>query len=376
MTARDLLYHELENEVRATVRKLLDQEFPAESLMACVEDSAPLAMDLWDKLDAIGMTNLLVPEEVGGSGPAIRECAVVVEELGRALAPVPFLGSAILAASLLVALDDGNAQKTLAEMVDAQRRATVAVPLSRSLDAGFPETVTSAAGVLTGAVTSVVDLDGADHVIVPAFEGHEPQLHLVAIEDDGVSTEPVVSFDLTRPLADLSLSRAQGTCIARGDEAVSSFERALMTGATLLASEQIGVAQWCLDATLEHLHGRFQFGRPIGSFQALKHRVADLWVTLITGRAVARAAVDDLHRASDEARLSCALAQAYCSDAAVALAEAAMQLHAGIGFTWEHPLHLYLARAKSSQLAFGTPEAHRRTIARLVDLAAPSGERS
>jgi len=163
---------------------------------------------------------------------------------------------------------------------------------------------------------------------------------------------------------------------------------ALTTGAALLASEQVGLAQWCLDTTVEYLKTRYQFGRQVGSFQALKHRLADLWTRITQARAVARyaaaraadaadAAVPgasvDAERSVDAQReeaIAAALAQAYCSDAAVLAAEECVQLHGGIGFTWEHPAHLYLKRAKSSAIALGTPDRQRAALARMVDVPA------
>jgi alkylation response protein AidB-like acyl-CoA dehydrogenase len=141
---------------------------------------------------------------------------------------------------------------------------------------------------------------------------------------------------------------------------------ALTTGAALLASEQVGLAQWCLDTTVGYLKNRYQFGRQVGSFQALKHRLADLWTRVAQARAVARYAAASI--GTDDAAVAAALAQAYCAETAVLAAEECVQLHGGIGFTWEHPAHLYLKRAKSSAIALGTPDRHRAVLANLVNL--------
>ncbi|WP_216592415.1 acyl-CoA dehydrogenase family protein [Verrucosispora sioxanthis] len=165
---------------------------------------------------------------------------------------------------------------------------------------------------------------------------------------------------------------------ARGAVAATAITAALTAGAALLASEQVGVAQWCLDTTVDYVRQRHQFGRPVGSFQAVKHRLADLWVELTEARAVARYAADLLGAApadgravGSEAALAAALAQAYCGPVAVRAAETCVQLHGGLGFTWEHPAHLYLKRAKSTAIAFGTADRHREALARLVDLPGP-----
>src|SRR5206468_2436749 len=151
-------------------------------------------------------------------------------------------------------------------------------------------------------------------------------------------------------------------------DAAPAWRAALLAGAVLLAGEQVGVAQWCLDTTVEHLKTRYQFGRPVGSFQGLKHRLADLWVALTQARAVARYAAGCLASGDPDAPVAAALAQAHCGPVAVRAAEECVQMHGGIGFTWEHPAHLYLKRAKADAIALGTAERHRAALAALVDL--------
>jgi alkylation response protein AidB-like acyl-CoA dehydrogenase len=143
---------------------------------------------------------------------------------------------------------------------------------------------------------------------------------------------------------------------------------ALTVGAALLASEQLGLAQWCLDTTVEYAKTRYQFGRPIGSFQALKHRLADLFVDVTQARAAARNAANCAATGDDDLAVAAAVAQAWCSPLAVRAAEECVQLHGGIGFTWEHPAHLFLKRAKADAVAFGNADRHRQALAALVDL--------
>ena len=149
------------------------------------------------------------------------------------------------------------------------------------------------------------------------------------------------------------------------------MSRALTVGAALLASEQLGVASWCLDETVDYLKTRYQFGRQIGSFQALKHRIADVWVDVTQARAVARYAADCAATDDPDLPVAVAVAQAFNSGVAVRTAEECLQLHGGIGFTWEHPIHLYLKRAKTTSIAFGTAAAHRETLGTLVNLLPP-----
>jgi alkylation response protein AidB-like acyl-CoA dehydrogenase len=300
---------------------------------------------------------------LGGVGGSAREIAVIAEELGRSVAPVPFLGSAVLATSALLASDTTAAPVAdlLRQLAAGDVTAALAVPLSSMPDA--PVTVDVVDGGLTGSVTSVADAAAADVLLVPTADG----LYSVRV-GDGVTVTPVTALDRTRGIADVALSAAHGQLLPGSSDAVPA---ALTVGAGILASEQLGVAQWCLDTTLKYVKERYQFGRPIGSFQALKHRLADVWLELVTARAAARYAADALATGSDDVPVAVSLAQAHCSLVAVHAAEEAIQLHGGIGMTWEHPAHLFLKRAKSSEIALGTPGRHRTRLAALVDLPGP-----
>jgi alkylation response protein AidB-like acyl-CoA dehydrogenase len=175
---------------------------------------------------------------------------------------------------------------------------------------------------------------------------------------------------MSRPLADVAFDGVQSRPIRSGVEAQRAVDDALTAGAALFVSEQLGLAEWCFDTTVKHLRDRYQFGRPLGSFQALKHRLADLVVDITASRAVARYAADCLATNSDDIAVAASLAQAHCATVAVRAAEECIQLLGGIGMTWEHPAHLYLKRAKADQLAFGTPALHRTRLAELVDVPA------
>jgi alkylation response protein AidB-like acyl-CoA dehydrogenase len=176
---------------------------------------------------------------------------------------------------------------------------------------------------------------------------------------------------MTRQLSDLAFDDAPGTLIASGPAASRALEAALAAGAGVLASEQVGLAQRCLDMTVDYVKERRQFARPVGSFQGLKHRLADLWVAVTQARAAARYAAACLATRDPDTKVAVAMAKAYCSEVAVLAAQECVQLHGGIGFTWEHPAHLYLKRAKADSIGFGTPDVHRDALASLVNLAAP-----
>lgn len=378
MSTPDLLYSETEEDLRATVRRLFEDRADATTVLSRVDSDERYDLGLWKTIAGeLGLAGLIVGEELGGSEASARELAVVAEELGRSVAPVPFLGSAVLATTTLLGCTQTlQGRDTLRGLVEGSLVGTLAVNLTTTPSAEFPTVVQASSGRLTGTVRAVVDLEVADVIVVPARDGDGPALYLLSLPQEGAISTPTTPLDLTRGIGCLELNSAQAHRIATGDAAVSALRRALTTGAAILASEQVGLAQYCLESTVDYLKTRYQFGRPVGSFQALKHRLADLWAGASNANAVARHAAGTLadspqDEEQDEAELAATLAQAYCSDLAVLAAEETVQLHGGIGMTWEHPAHLYLGRAKSSQLAFGSPARHRARIAELVDLPAP-----
>ncbi|MFI0902767.1 acyl-CoA dehydrogenase family protein [Streptomyces sioyaensis] len=371
----DLLYSEEEEALRAAVRSLLaDRSAPA-TVLAGLESDVAYDTGLWQALATeIGTAGLLVPEKLGGQGASAREAAVVLEELGRSVAPVPYLTSAVIAVTALLGCgaDSADVAAPLAALAAGRTVGALALPLPTAPGA-LPDPVVRAAtdGTLTGRVTSVADAASAELLLVPAQCPDGPALYAVEAAADGVRTETVTPLDLTRPLGHLTFDGAHGRLLATGDRARAAVERALLTGAGLLASEQLGVAEWCLAETVRHTAERTQFGRPVGSFQALKHRMAALWLDVASARAAARYAADALAAGSPDAPVAVAVAQAYCAPVAVRAAEECVQLHGGIGMTWEHPAHLFLKRAKSDELALGSPGRHRDALAGLVGIDAP-----
>ncbi|GAA2214578.1 acyl-CoA dehydrogenase family protein [Nonomuraea monospora] len=346
-----LLYSEVEEELRSSVRGLLADRCPSAAVLKRVE-AEPYDLDLWKTLAGeIGVAGLLIPEELGGAGASASEAAVVLEELGRAVAPVPFLTSSVLATRALLPTRDA----LLGELAEGRRTAALAVSFAASPYApGRGSSVSvDGDGRLSGTVTGVAGAEVADVLLVPV-DGD-----LYAVE--GASVEVGPSLDLTRPVATVTFAKARGRRVGACDLAA-----VLRFGAGLLASEQLGVAEWCLETTLAYVKERHQFARPIGSFQSVKHRLADLWLDVVRARAAARNAV------ADASSISVAVAQAWNAGVAVHAAEEALQLHGGIGMTWEHPVHLYLKRAKATEIALGSPGDHRAALASLVDVPGPS----
>ncbi|HEY2792783.1 MAG TPA: acyl-CoA dehydrogenase family protein [Micromonosporaceae bacterium] len=353
----DLLYTDVEDELRASVRSLLADRSPAASVRARTESDQTYDLALWRTLAVdLGLAGLLVPESLGGAGASYREAAVVLEEIGRAAAPVPFLGSAVVATTALLRSNAAAARELLGRLASGDAIAALAVPATAGPTTALTHTVKVDGDRLSGTVTSVADALPADVLLIPTDAG------LYAVTD--VSVSAVISLDMTRQLADVTLDGAAGTLV--GD--ASSVAAALLAGAALLASEQLGLAAWCLEETVDYLKNRYQFGRQVGSFQALKHRLADIWVDVTQARATARYAADCAAVGDADLPVAVAVAQAFNGPMAVRTAEDCLQLHGGIGFTWEHPIHLYLKRAKADSIAFGTAAAYRNELGTLVDI--------
>jgi len=380
----DLLYDDAERSLAEALRSLLDSQA---GVLARTESEETYDTVLWHKVAAdLGCAGLLIPERDGGAGASYREAAAAAEELGAAVAPVPFVGSAVVATAALMpcagsgAAGSAEAASLLRRMADGEITVALAVSFATAPGAGFPRSARIAGAHqgdkasgwsrLRGSVRDVADALPAEVLLVPS-DGVPHGLYAVEMSSARVTRSPVVSLDMTRQLCDVTFDDAPGTLLGSGAVAESAVSAALLGGACVLAAELLGVAQRCLDMTVSYVKQRHQFARPVGSFQAVKVRLADLWVSVTQARSAARYAAACLASGSADAPVAVALAKAYCSDVAVQAAQECVQLHGGIGFTWEHPAHLYLKRAKADSLAFGTAEAHRRSLASLVNLPAP-----
>jgi alkylation response protein AidB-like acyl-CoA dehydrogenase len=389
----DLRYSDAEEQLRAVVRDLLADRSPWPAVLARVDAGEADDLPLWHALAAdLGCAGLLIDEGHGGAGASYREAAVVAEETGRATACVPYLTSAVMATAALLGTGDAD---LLGGLASGRLTAALAVGFAAmppapddgrsgegrggGWEAGGPWPVRIGApeerdgpGVarLTGTVRGVAGALAADVLLVPGG-GVPLRLYAVDATAAGVTRAPLVSLDSTRPPADVTLDSVPGRPVATGKEAARAVAAALTAGAGMLASELFGVAEQCLGMTVTYVKERHQFARPVGSFQALKHRLADVWVAVTQARAAARYAAACLADGDPDTPVAVALAKASCGDAAVLAAQECVQLHGGIGFTWEHPAHLLLKRAKSGSMALGTPDRHRAALAALVDLPPP-----
>jgi alkylation response protein AidB-like acyl-CoA dehydrogenase len=381
----DLLYSDAERALSDALASLLADRGGLDKALERIESPNTYDDKLWHSVAAdLGCAGLLIPERDGGAGASYREAAAAAEVLGSAVAPVPFLGSAVVATAALLSVPSEPAADLLRKMADGGVTTALAVPFAIAPGSDYPAAVRvagprpgdAANGVarLRGMVAGVADALPASLLLVPA-DGVPHGLYLIDLSAEGVAKAPVTSLDMTRQLCDLSFDDAPGTLLASGQGAERALEAALAAGAGILAAEQVGLAQRCLDMTLAYVKERRQFARPVGSFQGLKHRLADLWVSVTQARAASRYAAACLAASSEsgqagDAPVAVALAKAYCSEVAVTAAQECVQMHGGIGFTWEHAAHLYLKRAKADSIGFGTADAHRAALAALVNLPA------
>jgi alkylation response protein AidB-like acyl-CoA dehydrogenase len=313
----------------------------------------------WRRLGAeLEVFGLAVTEGLGGSGASLVEQAIVCEEFGRSLLPGPVFGTVELAIPLLSALEDDT---VLPSVISGERTASVALPHGGLLIDRHSITVTESDGLLNGQIPQVVD-GAADLLIVGAKCSDDFGLYLVEEADRA----EVLTLDQTRRQSRISLDGVRGIRLAAGSLAKAATETALCTGTALLAAEQVGGAQRLLEMCVEYASTRWQFGRQIGSFQAIKHRCADMLVLVEHARSAAYHAIGSLETGTDDARLVASLAKATCSQAFLSIANSAIQIHGGIGFTWEHPAHLYLKRAITDAALLGSADVHLDLIASTV----------
>jgi alkylation response protein AidB-like acyl-CoA dehydrogenase len=355
-------------------------------LVAEAEVRRAMALDhgfdraLWERIAReLGAFGIAVPQALGGEGQGLLDLGVVVEEFGAALLPGPVIGTLALAIPALVAAPDGALRaQLLADLISGKSCAAFAIAAGsgRFVPAELPVSATPGPDdwSLAGIADDILDVGGADFILVPARTPGGVGLFVVAASDPGLTLEPVPAMDLTRRRANLTFSDCTGRPIAIDGAAMQAIERAFLAGTALLCAEQVGSAGRLFEMTVDYIKERVQFGRAIGSFQAIKHRAADLLVALEHARSLSRNALWTLDASDEGMQLAVSQAKAQCSETAYRIAAAAIQLHGGIGFTWEHPVHLYFKRAVTSLALLGSPEQHRDIVAAEILDQAPVAE--
>jgi alkylation response protein AidB-like acyl-CoA dehydrogenase len=308
----------------------------------------------WQLLGESGLLGLAVPEEHGGAGSSFEEVGIVLEELGRALYPGPFLATTLAALALCQAENADLAARHLPALAGGELIATVAVEQPAGGQVPAPQ-VTVADGTLTGVVPYVLDGHIATLLLVSTDHG------LWAVEPGatGVEAELLETTDQTRRLVRVRFDATPAVRVGGHD----LVEYVLSVGAAALASEQAGGAEAVLTSTVAYAKVRTQFGRAIGSFQAIKHHCSDVYVAVESAKAAARRAAREVATDGSELTELASIAKAYCSDSYASAAATGLQVHGGIGFTWEHSAHLHLKRAKTDELLFGDARHHRARLA-------------
>jgi alkylation response protein AidB-like acyl-CoA dehydrogenase len=317
----------------------------------------------WQALSEMGVVGLTLPGACGGADAPMTDLAIVCEELGRALRAVPLVSTVAAATAIVEAGDEAQRAAWIPQLASGDVIGTLAV-FEDASGSGVEAPATTATGRvggyrLEGVKRYVTDAVHAGVFVVAASVDGEVGLFVVPADAEGVTVDPLNALDPTRPLADVSFDvEVDEDAYLSGASGRRAVARALDVAVVAIASEQVGGAQRCLEMSVEYAKGRFQFGRAIGSFQAIKHRCADMLVAVEQARSTAwhaAATIDD----PEEAAIAVPLAKSVCSDAYVRAAGDTIQIHGGIGFTWEHDAHLYFKRAKASSLLFGSVEHHR-----------------
>jgi alkylation response protein AidB-like acyl-CoA dehydrogenase len=339
--------------IKRTAREFLAARYkPEEVRRLATEDDRGFTDEQWDRIAELGWPGLVVAEEHGGLGLGMVELAVVQEELGYALAPTPFF-SDVAAALLLGAAADGVRGEWLPAVATGERRGTVAA-------VSGDRAVTAEGGRLTGDKIAVPDAAAADFIVVAAQGGE----HFLAASDAaGVSVAAAESLDPTRKLYSVGFDGVKATPL---DGEAAALARATAAIGVALAAESVGVAQRTMEMAVAYAKERKQFGRPIGAYQAVSHMCAQMLLETEGARAVTFYAAWALDHEPESAALAASMAKAYASDAGWRVPAASLQVHGGIGFTWEHDLHFFLKRGKANAHAWGDARWHRERVAELA----------
>jgi alkylation response protein AidB-like acyl-CoA dehydrogenase len=367
-------FTEEQEELRKAVRRFLEDKSPETEVRRLMETTEGYDPAVWNQMaDQLGLQGLAIPEEFGGQGFSYVELIVVLEEMGRALLCAPYFSSVGLAANLLLVSGDDAAKKEfLPGIASGATIATVALAeASGRWDEGGVGLEATGAGdswTLNGEKLYVLDGHIADLILVAARTAAGVSVFAVGKGADGLSTTPLSTMDQTRKQARVVLESTPGRLIGTDGAGWAVLSKMLDLAAVALAAEQVGGAQKVLEMAVEYAKVRVQFGRPIGSFQAIKHKCADMLLEVESAKSAAYYAGWSAAEDNDELPVVASLAKSYCSEAYFHATAENIQIHGGIGFTWEHPAHLYFKRAKSSELLFGDPTYHRELLAQRIGL--------
>ncbi|HEX4016705.1 MAG TPA: acyl-CoA dehydrogenase family protein [Frankiaceae bacterium] len=355
--------------LRQSVRSFLESKSDEAAVRAAMVSELGFDRALWEQLAGqLGLAGLAIPEEYGGSASSMSDLAVVMSELGRFLVCSPYFASVILATNAF--LESGDKEVCLAylpRLAAGELIGALAVNEQTAELAPDADTTTAEQGgadwTLSGEKNFVLAGLAADVLVVSAAAPSGPSLFVVDATHASVERTALSVMDMTRHQARISFTQTPATLLGEAGAAAAVLSRVAEIAVVALASEQAGAAERCLEMAVDYAKTRFQFGRQIGSFQAIKHLCADMLLEVEAAKSAALYAAEQGDEAGAEATRSAHLAKAYCSDAFMKVAADNVQIHGGIGFTWEYAAQLYYKRAKSSQVLLGTPGHHREKLA-------------
>ena len=359
--------------LKESARQFLSRQCKPERVRQLMETESAYDADLWREIADQGWTGLATSEEFGGLGLGLIELAVVTEEMGRACLPGPFLSTFFAASLIERAGSQAQKSRYLEKIAAGELKATVALLESDaawSTDAIAVKAERSNGDYkISGTKLFVPDAGVADVVICVARNGDGHLLLPVARETEGLEVKPTPSMDATRKLSEVvftDVSVPDVDVFGADGDASGALAEAVDVATVALCAEMVGGMQWILDTTVEYAKTRQQFGRPIGSFQAIQHQCADMLLMTESARSATYQSAWAIKQGGETARTAVSVAKAYCSDAFREVANRGVQIHGGIGFTWEHDLHLYYKRSKAAEVMFGDATFHRERIARAV----------
>ena len=367
-------FTEEQEELRKTVRAFLEAKSPETAVREQMETDSGFDAAVWGQMgEQLGLQGLAIPEEFGGSGYSFVELGIVLEEQGRALLCAPFFSTVVLAANtLLHSGDDAAKAAHLPGIASGETIATLAFtePSGKWDESGITTEATASGDgwSLNGVKSFVIDGHTASLIIVAARTAKGVSLFTVAGDAAGLTRTALSTMDQTRKQAKLEFANTPATLLGAEGEGWAVLSTVLDLAAVGLAAEQVGGAQKVLEQAVEYAKVRVQFGRPIGSFQAIKHKCADMLLEVESAKSAAYYGMWCAAELNDELPSVASLAKAYCSEAYFHATAENIQIHGGIGFTWEHPAHLYFKRAKSSELLFGDPTYHRELLAQRIGI--------
>jgi alkylation response protein AidB-like acyl-CoA dehydrogenase len=367
-------FSEEQEELRRGVRRFLEDKSPSIEVRRLMETPEGYDPAVWSLMaNQLGLQALTIPEEYGGAGFGYVELIVVLEEMGRSLLCAPFFSTVALAANaLLVSGDEAAKADYLPGIASGETLATLAYSEESGrwdLDGITLGATQSGEGwQLTGTKSYVIDGHTANLILVAARSAAGLSLFAVDAEAAGLTRTALATMDQTRKQAKLVFNGTPARLIGEDGGAGPVLSKTLDLAAVALAAEQVGGAQRVLEMSVEYAKHRIQFGRPIGSFQAIKHKCADMLLEVESAKSAAYYAGWAAAEDNDELPVTACLAKAYCSEAYFHAAAENIQIHGGIGFTWDHDAHLYFKRAKSSELILGDPSYHRELLAQRIGI--------